>query len=209
MTPSDELGQIVVLNGPPRSGKSSIVEAIQAAFDGLWVNLGVDVSRRMTPERLQPGIGLRPGEVTHTAAPFVPVLYTALYHSIAAHSRLGVNVAVDVGHYDAEILTHAARRLLGLPVLFVGVHCPLEVIMERRRAAGPERYAVAAEGKQIPEPVLAWQEAVHGGWPYDLEVDTSRLSPEECAAAIRVRLDAEPAPSAFGQLASSGKGSKR
>jgi chloramphenicol 3-O phosphotransferase len=33
-------GQIVILNGAPRSGKSSIVEAIQDTFDGVWMNLG-------------------------------------------------------------------------------------------------------------------------------------------------------------------------
>jgi hypothetical protein len=54
-------GQIVVLNGPPRSGKSSIAHAIQNTFDGVWMNLGVDGFKQMTPERFQPGIGLRPG----------------------------------------------------------------------------------------------------------------------------------------------------
>src|SRR5438067_11355796 len=114
-------GQIVVLNGAPRSGKSSIGAAIQERLDGLWMNLGVDVARAMTPPRYQPGIGLRPGEEAHRAAPVVAVLYAALYDSVAAHSRLGLHVVVDVGHYDVEILADCARRLAGLPVLFVGV----------------------------------------------------------------------------------------
>jgi len=59
-------GWIVVLNGPPRSGKSSIVDVIQATFDGPWLNLGVDVfSPFVTPPRLRPGIGLRPGGGEH------------------------------------------------------------------------------------------------------------------------------------------------
>lgn len=33
-------GQIIILNGAPRSGKSSIVEVIQGTFDGVWTNLG-------------------------------------------------------------------------------------------------------------------------------------------------------------------------
>lgn len=32
-------GQIVILNGAPRSGKSSIATVIQDTFDGLWMNL--------------------------------------------------------------------------------------------------------------------------------------------------------------------------
>jgi chloramphenicol 3-O-phosphotransferase len=35
-------GQIIILNGAPRSGKSSIVEVIQDTFDGVWINLGID-----------------------------------------------------------------------------------------------------------------------------------------------------------------------
>lgn len=53
-------GQIIILNGTPRSGKSSIAVTIQNRFDGVWMNLGVDGFMLMTPERYLPGIGLRP-----------------------------------------------------------------------------------------------------------------------------------------------------
>jgi chloramphenicol 3-O phosphotransferase len=195
------LGQIVVLNGAPRSGKSSIAEAIQERLPGLWMNIGVDVARRMTPPRLQPGVGLRPGEAAHPVAQFVPLLYAGLYESVAAYSRLGLSVAVDVGHYDVEILTDAARRLAGLPVLFVGVKCPVEVIMARRRASESGRYVTADADEAIPPPVLRWQTEVHAQWSYDLEVDTSSRTAEECAELIRQRLDASPYPDAFIRLA--------
>ncbi len=134
-------GQIIILNGAPRSGKSSIVAVIQQTFDGVWMNLGVDRFLLMTPARYQPGIGLRPGGERPDLEPLVATLYRALYESIAAHSRLGLNVVVDIGHHDAYaiargILPDCARRLNGLPVLFVGVHCPIEIIMERRRSTG-------------------------------------------------------------------------
>lgn len=201
MTNPQPLGQIVVLNGAPRSGKSSIVRAMQETFEGTWMNLGVDMARTTTPPHCQPGIGLRPGEEEHPAAPFVPVLYAALYESVAAHSRLGLNVAVDVGHYDGGSVADAARRLAGLPVLFVGVQCPLEVIMERRRDSLPGNYAVAAPGEPIPEPILRWQREVHAHWTYDLDVDTSLLSPEQCADAIRRRLANGTPAKAFRRLA--------
>jgi chloramphenicol 3-O phosphotransferase len=169
-------GHVVILNGVPRAGKSSIARAMQEGLDGAWINLGVDVARQTTPPRLQPGIGLRPGEPEHPAAPSVPVLYAALYESVAAHSRLGLNVVVDVAHYDEAILSDARRRLDGLPVLFVGVRCPIEVIAERRTATGMPAHQAGR-----------WQDVVHQ-WAYDLEVDTSRLTPEQCAAAIAERL---------------------
>jgi chloramphenicol 3-O phosphotransferase len=185
---------IVVLNGAPRSGKSSIAAAVQESFDGLWLNVGVDAARQMTPPRAQPGIGLRPGSDDHPAAAHVPLLYAALWETVAAHARLGLSVVSDVGLYDQRLAADAARRLDGLPVLFVGVECPDEVVLERRRAT-PGAYSPAPEWTQ------RWREAVHPGWSYDLTVDTSRSSPEQCAAAIQVRLDDGSPFEAFGRLA--------
>ena len=193
-------GQIVILNGAPRAGKSSIVTVIQETWQGPWMNLGVDVhARAITPERYQPGVGLRPGEPDHPAAPFVAAFYAAMYESIAAHSRAGLNVVVDVGHHDARVLSACARRLSGLPVLFVGVRCPIDVVMQRRNAA-PKGYATGPPGAP-PAPVRRWQREVHVPGIYDLEVDTSLLGPQECADAIRERLEAPPPPSAFAELA--------
>lgn len=205
-------GQIVILNGAPRAGKSSIVAVIQDEFDGIWMNLGVDVfARAVTPSRYQPGIGLRPGPGPGKGGdkpelePLVPALYAALYESIAAHSQAGLNVVVDVGHHGAihpGLLRDCARRLTGLPVLFVGVRCPIEEIMRRRNAGGPGGgYAVGTPGEPVPAPVLLWQEEVHKPGIYDLEVDTSVLSPQECAQAIRQRLAEGPPGTAFRQLA--------
>lgn len=167
MEPVIEPGWIVILNGAPRSGKSSIVEVIQETFDGP-------------------------------------------YDSVAAHSRHGLNVVVDVGHHDAystplHLLADAAGRLHGLPVLFVGVRCGLQVIMQRRDASQPGReghYVTSATDGAIPQPVLRWQEEVHVPGVYDLEVDTSALTPAQCAALIDQRLRRGPPPSAFPRLAS-------
>jgi chloramphenicol 3-O phosphotransferase len=205
-----EPGQIVVLNGAPRSGKSSIVEAIQQTFEGPWMNLGVDgFCRLVTPPRYRPGIGLRPGGERPDIEGLVPALYAALYDSIAAHSRHGLNVVVDVGHHDAHsrplhVLSDSARRLDGLPALLVGVRCPLEVIMERRggeTGRGEGHWASPPDGT-VPEPVLRWQREVHRPGIYDLEVDTSAMTPAQCAEAVRRRVRDGPPPSAFRRLAS-------
>ncbi len=197
-------GQIIILNGTPRSGKSSIVAVIQNTFDGVWMNLGVDRFMQMTPARYLPGIGLRPGGERQDIEPLVQLLYRAMYDSIAAHSRVGLNVVVDVGHHDAYavprgILPDCARRLSGLPVLFVGVRCPIEIIVQRRRSTGWE--AGGPAGAAVPPPVRLWQQEVHIPGIYDLEIDTSVLSPEACAAVIRQHLDHGPPASAFQRLA--------
>ena len=195
-----EPGQIIILNGAPRAGKSSIAKVILNTFAGVWINLGVDGFKRLTSQQYNPGIGLRPGgELSDTIEPLVPVLYAALYESIAAHSRMGVNVVVDVGHHDAYsvprgILFDSARRLSGLPVLFVGVRCPVEVIVERRQKTwGPER--------GLDDHIRRWQREVHIPGIYDIEVDTSQRTPPECADKIRQHLERGPVPTACKRLA--------
>jgi chloramphenicol 3-O phosphotransferase len=193
MSDAGSSGQIIILNGAPRSGKTSIARAIQDSFDGVWMNLGVDVWMRATPQKCRPGVGLRPGEEEHHVYPLVPLLYAGLYDAIAATARAGLDVVVDKGHHDAAILADCARRLDGLPVLFVGVRCPIDVIMERRAASGPNApYAQGTADDPVPEPVRRWQERAHGPWPYDLETDTSIMDPGECAAAIKRRLSEGP-----------------
>lgn len=189
-------GTVIVLNGAPRSGKSSIATAIQQTFDGAWLNLGTDVFAGVVPPGLRPGIGLRPDAEAPAVEEALPALYAALYDSIAAHARHGFNVVVDVGHHDAYsrplgVLADAARRLAGLAVLFVGVRCPLEVIMQRRDAGergGERSYEQSGPHGEVPEAVRRWQEEVHRDKSYDVEVDTSVLSADECAERIRRRL---------------------
>jgi chloramphenicol 3-O phosphotransferase len=205
-----EPGKIIILNGAPRSGKSSIVAAIQEHLAGVWVNLGVDFYvRDVTPQRFRPGIGLRPGGERPDLEPLLPMFFAALYESIAAHSRFGLNVVADVGQHDSysrplNILPDCARRLAGLPVLFVGVRCPIDVIMQRReQAADGRHYVKGSSDNPVPEPVRRWQDAVHAHGVYDLEVDTSKLDPAQCAERIAQRLKEHGnTASAFQRLAS-------
>lgn len=202
-------GWIVILNGAPRSGKSSIATVIQETFDGPWMSLGVDIfARRVTPARYQPGMGLRPGGERPDIEVLIPPLYGAFYDSVAAHSRHGLNVVVDVGHHDAyssprRTLLDAARRLVGLPAMLVGVRCPLDVIMQRRAGSGAAYEGATTEFSEhtlVPTPVFRWQEEVHRPGIYDLEVDTSLHSPEQCSMAIRLRLERGPEPTALSRV---------
>jgi chloramphenicol 3-O phosphotransferase len=209
-----DLGQIVVLNGAPRSGKSSIAAVIQDTFEGPWLGLGADAFvLGITPPRYRPGIGLRPGGERPDLEPFVVSAFAALYDSIAAHSRRGLNVVADVGHHDAYskplgILQASAKQLEGFPAMFVGLRCPIEVIMARRAdaaARGERDYVTAPPDAPVPAPVRRWQDEVHRPGIYDVEVDTSALSPEECAAAIAHRLRSGPAGDAFTRISRLGE----
>ena len=215
MAQEKRLGQIIILNGAPRSGKSSIAAAIQGASDKLWMNLGADRYIRMTPEQYRPGVGLRPAGIERMEEkPFarrekiealVPTMYAAMFESIAAHSRLGINVVTDVGHHDdydipQGILYDCARRMEGLPVWFVGVRCPVEIVWERRRNTWHKEQQIPDESPP-PYSVHRWNREVHRPGIYDLEVDTAKMRPEECSQAILKHLKHGPQPTAFKRLA--------
>ena len=204
-----KFGKIIILNGAPRSGKSSIVKVVQNTFDGIWLNIGVDVYvDHITPPGLQPGIGLRPGGERPDLESFVEISYKALYQSIAIHSSLGLNVIADVCHHNnyskpLNILPACAKILADHDVLSVGVKCPIETIMARRNEPDqhPKRnYLKGTVETPVPSQVLLWEQ-VHYPGIYDLEVDTSLNSPEICGGIIRDRLASETAPDAFKRLA--------
>ncbi len=188
--PAAPPGQIVVLNGAPRAGKSSIARAVQAMMPDLWLNLGLEVFKTATPPHYQPGIGLRPGGERPNLEPMVETLYLAMYDSIAAHSRRGINVVADTTHHDhysapRHVLAKCAKLVRELPVLFVGVRCPLDQIMQRRIQTWGQGYT---DDGSVPEPILRWQQDVHVPDGYDLEIDTSVTTSEEAANLIRGRL---------------------
>lgn len=197
-------GRIVILNGAPRSGKTSIARAIQDSLPGRWINLGVDHAMGTLPPALLPGIGLRPGGERPDLEPVIAELYFALYDSIAAHARRGLDVVADLGHHDSYsrplgILSSCARQLTPFEVLFVGVRCPLEIIMQRRNA-DPQN-GLYLGGETIPQPVQRWQDEVHRPGIYDLELDAGSLTPARCAGRIADALASPTRPSAFARLA--------
>ncbi len=183
-------GQVVILNGTPRAGKTSIARAIQSMVPGLWLNLGLETFKSATPEPYQPGIGLRPGGERPDLEPWIETLYLAMYDSIAAHSRRGVNVVADTTHHDhysapRHILPKCAQIVRELPVLIVGLRCPLDVIMQRRITTWGRGYN---DDGSVPDPILRWQRDAHVPGIYDLEIDSSVTTPEESAELIRGHL---------------------
>ncbi len=209
-----DVGSIVILNGPSRAGKTSIATAMQERFTDPWMNLGMDGHIIATPPAYRPGVGLRPQTAKNriedpervslgVLEDLVPTLYAALYESIAAHARLGLNVVADVYHHDfyskpRRILVDCARRLRGLPVLFVGVRCPIDVIWERRQATWGQVRDAVDDGIRLAVELHQRAAEEHR---YDLELDTSIRTPEECAETICARLAEGPPGSAFEGLA--------
>lgn len=198
----DDKGMIIILNGVPRSGKSSIAHEIQQTFEGNWVNLGVDNFMKMLPEHLLPGIGLRPGGEKPELESEIKKMYQALFKMIKELSNTGYHVVVDVGIHDnysndLNILQDCASILQNNLVWFIGVKCPIDEIMIRRQKTWGIGYQ--SDGS-IPRPVQLWQEDVHHHKLYDLTVNTFEHDVEQSAKLIRQHINSNQVPSAFDSL---------
>jgi len=184
-------GRIIILNGTSSSGKTSIVKALQGILVEPFLDAGIDKFIWMLPKRFldRPlwddvlGQAIRAGPIGHQ-------LMSGMHHAIAALSRAGNNVIADHVLVEPVWLQECTRLFGDLPALFVSVQCPLTVL-EQREQARTDRTLGQARA-QYP--------LVHAHGVYDVTVDTSVSTPEECARQIKRRLEDGPAPQAFRYL---------
>jgi chloramphenicol 3-O phosphotransferase len=177
---------IILLNGISSAGKTSISQVLQRTLNEPYLQVSIDAFEDMLPNRFQNGGHFAWGEL-------FPKLLAGFHRSIAALADAGVNVIVDhVMVYRegwASTLVDCMTALEPFAVYFVGVRCSLEEAMRREQARG-DRFIGTAE-RQFPR--------VHRHNLYDVEVDTTRTSPEVCAEQIRAFVSSHD-PTAFARL---------
>ncbi|MCX4847772.1 chloramphenicol phosphotransferase CPT [Streptomyces sp. NBC_00893] len=172
---------MIMLNGGSSSGKSSIARRLQTVLPDPWLTFGVDTLIEAMPASLtesDAGIEFAPdGEVVVGAG--FRTLETAWIEGVAAMARAGAGIIVDeVFLGGTESQQRWQKALDGLGVLWVGVRCEIAVAAAREIARGDRVSGMAA----------AQAELVHRGVTYDLEVDTARSEPIECARIIAAHI---------------------
>ena len=174
-----QMGTVIVLNGTSSAGKTSLLGAIQQSLHPPFLEAGLDKFLWMLPAqyRRAPLWDEVMGKADE-AGPVGHQLVKGMHQAIASLSRAGSNVIADHVLIEPSWLTHCAEALAGLPTLFVGVVCPLEVLEQRERARGDRTLGQAARQHAV----------VHRGARYDLLIDTSQMSPAEGAAFIASHL---------------------
>lgn len=174
---------VVFLNGASSAGKTSIARALQDVSTHPFLRLSVDDFLNMLPERHAARSVRDASGIAHTA------LVQGFHQAIASIVSAGNCVIVDhVAGDRREWLNDCLEALGDLPVVFVAVHCDLDQLLERE----------ASRTDRPPSPKLATSQyhTIHQLMVYDLEVDTSTLSPEACAREILDYLDSETVPTA-------------
>ena len=163
-----EKGRILFLNGVTSSGKTSIVEALQARKDIFFYVVANDLFQEMIGEEyLKDNYWKYLGEVI-----------IMMYHTAKLFSDMGKNVLIDGILVEREGVAPHYERLLSIlkdnPLDVVEVYCPPEICRERNIARGDRYESQSDEQAALMAPDIR----------YSLRVDTSIHSPEECAEQI-------------------------
>jgi chloramphenicol 3-O phosphotransferase len=153
-------GKIIMISGTSSSGKSTLAKGLQKSLSESFLHLQLDSYIEMLPRTDD-------GEMFRR-------MVRGLNRSIAVMSEEGNNLIVDHVLVDNAWLNQLLDLLRGRYVLFVGLHCPSDELERRERARDARRQGFARQ--QIV--------GIHKGKTYDLELDTSALSPEECVAQV-------------------------
>jgi chloramphenicol 3-O phosphotransferase len=176
-------GKIILINGTSSSGKTSIVHSLQNLLEEAYLEAGIDKFIFMLPERYleRPlwddvlGLASRAGAAGHA-------LVKGMHQAIRALSLAGVNVIADHVLVEPAWAQECASLFADLPAYLIGVQCPLEVLEARERSR---------KNRTLGQARLQFA-VIHKFACYDLMVDTSVLSPMECARQIQERLSASP-----------------
>jgi chloramphenicol 3-O phosphotransferase len=177
--------QVIVLNGGSSSGKSTLARGLQAALPNPWLTLSVDdFLNAMPPAMLtsEDGIVIAPdGQIA--VGPGLRALEAAWSEGVAAMARAGAGIILDLVLLQGADGQQRWRRVLQQEKVFwVGVRCDPLVAAARE----------AARGNRVPGMAALQAHRVHRGMVYDMEVDTSRASAEDCARLIADRVTSGP-----------------
>lgn len=158
------MGKVIILNGTSSSGKSSIAKLLhQKLLKPAWVYLELDTFLNMLP--------LDHIESREDFIEMIPGVLSGFHSSINSFADSGVNCIVDHVFQEEDTYFDISKKLEDHEVLYIGLHCPIEVLEKRESDRGDRRIGTAK----------SQFDKVHRNVPYSLELDSHSLSSEECA----------------------------
>lgn len=183
------MSTIILLNGASSSGKTTLLKILQDLLPQPYLDMGIDRFIWMMPKRYldRPlwddvlGKAVQAGTAGR-------ILFSGMHHAIAAAAQAGNNIIADHVLVEKDWVDECARLFGGMNAYLIGIRCPLEVLEERERERKDRTLGQARA--QFP--------VIHRHALYDLEVDTSLLTPQQCAQQVIAAL--QQPPRAFKQL---------
>ncbi|MEX1252996.1 MAG: AAA family ATPase [Dehalococcoidia bacterium] len=205
-------GHVILLNGASSAGKSSVAWHLQRLLPEPHLFAGIDSFTPMLrpdghigmswdqrtnenaggheaplrwvfPERDGEPVALEFGERGQR-------LIRGMHRALAALALAGNDVIFEHVLLYEEWLDDLLDALEGVRVYFVAVRCPIDVIEERERS----------RSNRVLGQARSHHETAHAGALYDVEVDTSVMTPRAAAEAIAARVTSGEPPDAFERM---------
>ncbi len=171
--------QIIYLNGPSSSGKTTLAKALQAKLESPFLHIGLDRVIGMMPEKLNNWEGrIAPegfswleavdetGHLIHEIqmGPFAKKISQTLKEIVLTLARMGHYIIIDDVAFGSAEVNVWKETLKEYKVLWVGIKTPLAILEEREKTRG-NRMIGSARAQHVK---------VHTEILYDLECDTSK-----------------------------------
>ena len=169
--------QIIYLNGPSSSGKTTLAKALQTAFEEPFLHVGIDKIIGWMPEKTNDwtggvaplGFSWKKGEDESgnpiqelQKGPYAKKIAYTFQEVVLGLAKIGHSIIVDDVSFGKSQIDDWKRILKNFKVLWVGVNAPLHVLEQREKERG-NRMVGSARGQFSK---------VHAGAIYDLEIDT-------------------------------------
>ena len=187
---TNEPVQIIYLNGPSSSGKTTLAKALQQAFEEPFLHISIDKIIGWMPEKVNNWTG---GEAPTgyswkktvdasgnpiqelQAGPFAQKIGKTFQEVVLALAKMGHHIVIDDVSFGKQQLDEWKKALKDFRVLWVGVNAPLPILEQREKERG-NRIQGSARGQF---------HKVHVDTTYDLEIDTHQASISENTEKIK------------------------
>ncbi|CCN38511.1 putative Chloramphenicol phosphotransferase-like [Vibrio nigripulchritudo SO65] len=187
---------VIFLNGPSSSGKSTIAKALQSQLAGYYLHIGIDTFISMMPDKAN-SLGdetqhadgfywekecLEGRDVFRVRKGQYGTQVNNAYRTTVKHLvESGLKVIVDDVADGNEEITLWRDVLKGKDCLFVGVICEESLLEQREKSRGDRKLGSAREQLR----------RVHKNVEYDMWVDTSKESADTIALKIGAKVEAQ------------------
>lgn len=174
---------VIFINGTSSSGKTSLLKLLQKKLPEPYLDMGIDKFIWMLPSRYLD----RPlwddvlGKAVHSG-PVGWSLFSGMHHAIAAAASRGNNILADHVFVEKAWVDECATLFADMNAYLIGLTCPLEILEQREKDR---------KDRTLGQAKMQY-EVIHKFAQYDLELDTSKLTTEECAEQVIERLTNPP-----------------
>lgn len=181
--------QVIFLNGPSSSGKSTLAKKLQAKLQEPYLQIGIDHIIEMMPEKLNCWNGEKETDgfwfkhsQSPSGEPLAHIQLGSFAHKISHLFKQVVITALECGHniiIDEVCVVEGSfakwqKILSPWNTLYIGIKTETSVLIQREQDRKDRMIGSARAQNAI----------VHLHKSYDLELNTDKLNPDDCIAKI-------------------------